>query len=221
MRPECVLAVYSPILKPLLTVSDRIILGSHEGAQPTSNRRVHRTRNYRPGECFFHSHRRRDSCPNLETHGPGTRPPWRPPDSGWHVDGIQFHHHLTSRDQGLLPIYLLSDINPGDGGTAVRLGSHHVTARILRDSEPQGLDVHQLAKQVETESKGRIIEVIGRAGDVSLMNPFMLHSGSSNTGNSVRFICNPCLRLHEPMRLDPTPNRPLSPVETAIARAIS
>ncbi len=70
------------------------------------------------------------------------KPPWRPPEDGWHIDGIQFHHHVDSATQGLLPLFLFSEINPGDGGTAAALGSHFITARILKESEPEGLDVY-------------------------------------------------------------------------------
>jgi len=41
---------------------------------------------------------------------PGFDPkPWQEPQDGWHVDGIQFHHHVNSPDQGLLPIPIFSE----------------------------------------------------------------------------------------------------------------
>ena len=129
-------------------------------------------------------------------------PPWTAPEKGWHVDGQQFHHHINSPDQGLLPIFLLSDIAPGGGGTALSLGSHRVTAHALRDSEPDGMDVHTLARTVAAAPRDRVIEVTGKAGDVALIHPFVLHARSPNTGSKVRFICNPCYTLKEPMRLD-------------------
>jgi len=123
--------------------------------------------------------------------------PWQEPQGGWHVDGQQFHHHINSPDQGLLLIFLFSDIEPGDGGTTLSAGSHKVTARILAEAEPDGLDVYNLARAVAAYPRHAVIEATGQAGDVYVMHPFMLHSRSVNTGNRVRFICNPCITLRE------------------------
>lgn len=144
-------------------------------------------------------------------------PPWQGPTTGWHVDGIQFHHRLNSPDQGLLPIMLLSDIDPGGGGTAVRVSSHKVCARILSEAGEAGLDVGTLAREVSDRATGEAVEVTGQAGDVALVHPFLLHARSANTGSRVRFICNPCYALHEPMQFD---RKDLSPVEQAIVNAL-
>jgi hypothetical protein len=147
-------------------------------------------------------------------------PPWSVPEGGWHVDGIQFHHHIYSRDQGLLPIFILSDIGPGDGGTAIDAGSHVRTARILAAAEPAGLSIGELSKKVNEFKPERPIEMTGRAGDVVLLHPFILHARSNNTGNSVRFICNPCVTLKEHMNLKRENIDAYSPVELAIINAL-
>ncbi|HVF10466.1 MAG TPA: phytanoyl-CoA dioxygenase family protein [Abditibacteriaceae bacterium] len=146
--------------------------------------------------------------------------PWQVPQTGWHVDGQQFHHHINSPDQGLLPIFLFSDIEPGDGGTAISVGSHKVTARILAEAEPDGLDVHALARAVAAQPRDEVIEATGQAGDVFVMHPFILHTRSMNTGSRVRFICNPCMCLHEPMNLNRDDTMEYSPVERAIVQAL-
>ena len=148
-------------------------------------------------------------------------PPWQTPVGGWHVDGIQFHHHVNSREQGLLPIFIFSDIGPGDGGTAVDAGSHFRTARILAASEPKGLSAGELTQKMVVEPPQRPIEMNGRAGDVVLLHPFMLHARSPNVGQSVRFICNPCVTLHENLNLQRPNPADYSPVETAIVRALA
>ena len=147
--------------------------------------------------------------------------PWQAPEAGWHVDGIQFHHHIDSRVQGLLPIFLFSDIAPESGGTCIRPGSHKVTARILADAEPEGLDVHTLARLVTEQAKLPALEMTGNAGDVALLHPFMLHAASLNTGTSVRFICNPCISLHEPMNLAREDEADYSPLERSIVNALA
>lgn len=147
--------------------------------------------------------------------------PWQEPKDGWHVDGQQFHHHLNSRDQGLLPIFLLSDIEPGDGGTAIALGSHKITARVLRDAQPHGLSPGEVVQRVNQFPRQRVIETTGNAGDIAMMHPFMSHARSANTGQRVRFICNPCFALKEPMNLQRDNAQEYSPVEAAIVRALS
>lgn len=146
-------------------------------------------------------------------------PPWKEPEKGWHVDGIQFHHHLDSRDQGLLPIFILSDIGPGDGGTCIAERSHIITARVLQEAEPAGLDAHEICKRVNAHPRGKVVECNGRGGDVLLLHPFMAHARSANTGKSVRFICNPCFSLFEKMNLNRADDA-YSPVERAIVNAL-
>ena len=146
-------------------------------------------------------------------------PPWVKPVQGWHVDGSHFHHHLNGPQQGLLPIFIFSDIPVGGGGTCVRVGSHHATARVLRDAEPEGLEANELARRVNLVADGEVVEVSGNAGDVALIHPFLAHARSENTGPNVRFICNPCFGLHEPMNFE-REDGVYSPVELAIKQAL-
>jgi hypothetical protein len=149
---------------------------------------------------------------------PGT---WAPPQNGWHVDGIQFHHHLTSPDQGLLPIFIFSECGPDDGGTAFDVGSHKTTARILADSEPAGLSIDELCKRVNALPRQNVTRVIGSAGDIALLHPFMNHAVGVNVGTQrVRFICNQCIQLQAPMRLDRPTLSEHSVVELATKAAL-
>ncbi|HYF49062.1 MAG TPA: phytanoyl-CoA dioxygenase family protein [Planctomycetota bacterium] len=148
--------------------------------------------------------------------------PWRAPQSGWHIDGYHFHHRLASREQGLLPIFIFSDIEAGGGGTALSIGSHTITANVLAEAEPHGLSMDELTRRVvaHPRSRSRVIEATGEAGDVVLIHPFLLHARSPNTGSSVRFICNPCFALKEEMRFDRPEANAISPVERAIVNAL-
>lgn len=146
--------------------------------------------------------------------------PWHAPEDGWHVDGIQFHHHVWSPTQALLPIFLYSDIAPQTGGTVISVGSHKLTARILRESEPDGLEVHELGNRVRAHPIEEVEEIHGNAGDVALLHPFILHARSPNTGNSVRFICNPCISFKDRMNLSRVYKGFQSPVELAIVDAL-
>lgn len=157
-------------------------------------------------------------------------PPWGPAGK-WHVDGASYHHHIDSKEAGLLAIFLFSDIEPGEGGTALAKGSHKWIARLLRDNEPRGLKGgavsfrarEHFAKRLEVSSDDNmVVEVNGRAGDVMLVHPFLLHARSKNLGakgvDSVRFMCNPNICLHREMVLD-RENGDYSAVEHAIRSA--
>ena len=146
-------------------------------------------------------------------------PPWHPLEKEWHVDGGFFHHHLDSPEQGMLPIFVFSDIGPGDGGTAIAPGSHKVTARVLRDAQPDGLSPQALSKAVAAHPR-HAIELHANAGDIAFLHPFMLHTVSTNVGNKVRVICNPHVRFTDRMNVTADPTRPTSAVEEAIHRAL-
>jgi hypothetical protein len=138
---------------------------------------------------------------------------------GWHVDGDDFHHHLTSPEQGLVTVFLFSDVSPGDGGTAVAVGSHHAVARLLADAEPSGLRYKDLLRKLPSVGASQVVELTGKAGDVAMLHPFLIHRSCANTGTKVRFACNPRYSLKEPMQLDRA-DRAYSPVEEAIRRAL-
>jgi hypothetical protein len=147
-------------------------------------------------------------------------PPWRPPTTGWHIEG-NFHHHVDSPRLGIQPIFLFSDIGPGDGGTVINVGSHKLAARALAEAGTEGLAIDELCRRVARQPFGRIVEVNGRAGDVALLHPFVSHTRSVNTGRTVRFIGSPGHSLKEPMNLNRRDAREHSPVERAIVEALA
>ncbi len=147
-------------------------------------------------------------------------PPWRPPLHGWHVDGQHFHHHLDGPEQGLLPLFIFSEIQPGDGGTAYRVGSHRITARLLAQAVPAGLGPQEVSDRAAAASSDLPAEeAVGQPGDVLLLHPFLVHARSPNTGSRVRVICNPCISLRERIRLGGPADA--TPLERSISRAIA
>ena len=139
----------------------------------------------------------------------------------WHVDGAHFLHSADSPEQGLLPVFLFSNIEAGDGGTALAVGSHLRVAQLLleeSDGIPGG-DLSQRAREIPG-ILNQVEEVTGNAGDVALLHPFLLHAISRNLGNkgvdSVRFICNPCVRLKNSMDIRIQNESFASPLERTI-----
>jgi Phytanoyl-CoA dioxygenase (PhyH) len=125
--------------------------------------------------------------------------PGFPGPAGWHVDGSNFRHHLSSPEQGLVTLYLFSDIGPGDGGTPMVRGSHRAIARLLHQAEPGGLSTHELQVKLPPVDLSHVVEVTGQAGDVAMMHPFLIHGFGPNRGHRIRFACNPQYHLMQPM----------------------
>ncbi|KUF78976.1 hypothetical protein AM587_10001433 [Phytophthora nicotianae] len=149
-------------------------------------------------------------------------PPWGAAGK-WHVDGASYQHHVDNKEAGLLLIFLFSDIGPGEGGTALSVGSHKWVARLLQKNEPRGMKGGAVSYQARQFRRREVVEVNGKAGDVVLVHPFLLHARSKNLGQkgveSVRIMCNPNVRLHRRMNLNRV-NGDYSPVEQAIVDAL-
>ncbi|KAI1502754.1 dihydrofolate reductase-like domain-containing protein [Biscogniauxia marginata] len=146
---------------------------------------------------------------------------------GWHVDGDFFVHYLDSPEQALLVIPLFSDVEP-DGGGATMLcpGAIPRVARWLRDN-PAGVSPRMVPRSRGADfawgerdaaaaaadgswyrdavggcADDEFVEACGRAGDVFLLHPLMVHSATANPRRLVRVITNPPVSLREPHRFD-------------------
>ena len=128
----------------------------------------------------------------------------------WHVDGSHFAHTLASPEVGLAPMLLFSDVAPGGGGTALAPGSHRAVAALLARAGPAGVGgprLSALARAAVGEPPPSIVEASGRAGDVVLAHPLLLHARSANLGavddaDAVRFGCFPNVPMRAPLRLE-------------------
>ena len=139
----------------------------------------------------------------------GANQKWQPPSpkvSGWHKDGDWFRHFLDSPEQGLLTIVLWDDVQPESGGTYIATDSIGPVAKYLlqypQGITPQKAEFSQLIKQCQ-----KFEEVTGRAGDVFLLHPYILHSASQNPSGRPRIITNPAVSFQQPMdfnRPDPS-----------------
>jgi len=152
----------------------------------------------------------------------GVDRPWMPPSAespGWHKDGNWFHHFLDSPEQGLLMIFISSDIKPRGGGTFGALDSVGVLARFLAE-RPEGVEPGQFGFKELIKECHEFIEWTGNTGDVVLMHPYMLHTTSQNHSGVARFITNPALQLAEPMNFNRSNKDDYSPVELAVLRGL-
>jgi hypothetical protein len=152
----------------------------------------------------------------------GADRPWSPasPQSpGWHKDGDFFRHFLDSPEQGLLTLVLWSEVRHQGGATFVAADSVGPVARFLADHPegvlPDGFPIPELIGQCTD-----FVEATGRAGDVFLLHPYILHAKAQNVLRLPRFITNPPVTLAEPMRFDRPDPGEYSLVERAVLRAL-
>ncbi|KAJ9302013.1 hypothetical protein DTO271G3_879 [Paecilomyces variotii] len=134
----------------------------------------------------------------------------------WHVDGDFFIHFLDSPEQALLVVPLFTDIPEKGGGTAICTDGIGKVAKHLYDHR-EGTDPFLVPQGVSDEERDRyediydawirdpnttrdssFHELTGKAGDVYLLHPFMVHSISKNLLRNIRIITNPPVALKEP-----------------------
>ena len=154
--------------------------------------------------------------------GVGADRPFEEPSAavgGWHKDGDFFRHFLDSPEQGLLTIVLWTDVHSRGGGTFVATDSVGVVARFLAE-RPEGVLPDELQQTRLVEQCHDFVELTGKAGDVVLMHPFVLHATSQNVLRAQRLITNPPLSLREPLRFDREDPAQTSPVERAVLRGL-
>lgn len=149
-----------------------------------------------------------------------------PGDAGWHVDGSfevdgRLHLNLHSRERALLLLYLLSDVSECDAPTRIRVGSHRLVPAVLRDAGSEGLPFERVVERVAGLERLPVALATGRAGDVLLCHPFLVHAASwPHRGRSPRFVAQPGLPLAAPLRLERADGA-FSAVERAIRAGLA
>lgn len=149
---------------------------------------------------------------------------------GWHVDAsfpgpqssstdyLTWRVNIHSKNRALLMLFLFSDTGDSDAPTRIRTGSHLDVARILEPEGDAGLDARELAGRAEPATAHRpLAYATGRAGDVYLCHPFLVHAGQPHRGTEPRFLAQPNLSPAGLSRT--TAPEPSYPVEIAVRRA--
>jgi Phytanoyl-CoA dioxygenase (PhyH) len=147
-----------------------------------------------------------------------------PGDAGWHIEGSYREHgeqrvSLRSRGRGLLALYLFTDVGPDDAPTRLRPGSHHDVPPILAPGGDDGMPWLSAAQQAAQASANRPTAwATGRAGDVFLCHPFLVHAASwPHRGRSAKMMAQPPVLLTSGQFPWPsTRTGPPTPVELAI-----
>jgi hypothetical protein len=105
----------------------------------------------------------------------------KPGDAGWHIDGSykvngQFWANVHSRNRGLLALFLFTDVGDHDAPTEVIVGSHLDVPLVLAPHGQQGGFFPDVIAQLPASGFERPLAfATGRAGDVYLCHPFLVH----------------------------------------------
>jgi phytanoyl-CoA dioxygenase PhyH len=147
-----------------------------------------------------------------------------PGDAGWHIEssfqaGEQWRVNLACRGRGLLALYLFTDVTEADAPTRLRPGSHADVPPFLAAAGDEGMEWGPAAQQAARASAHRpTVVATGRAGDVFLCHPFLVHAASwPHRGRSPKMMAQPGVALHTQFPLGSSP----SPVETAILNGLA
>lgn len=132
--------------------------------------------------------------------------PEPPGDDGWHIDAsfpplpgddqsaFAWRVNLASRGRALLLLVLLSDVDDADAPTRIRVGSHRDVAGILAPYGDDGLTMREVSQRAAEATAGhRVVQATGRAGDVYLCHPFLVHAAQAHHGTTPRFLAQPPL----------------------------
>ncbi|MFV2177574.1 phytanoyl-CoA dioxygenase family protein [Actinomadura sp. LOL_016] len=148
-----------------------------------------------------------------------------PGDDGWHIDAsfpgddpsdyMAYRVNVASRGRALLMLFLFSDVGEDDAPTRIRVGSHLDVPPILAPAGDAGLAFMDLADRAVPATAHRPVALAtGRAGDVYLCHPFLVHAAQPHRGTEPKFMAQPPLAPAGPLRED-------SPVATAIRRGLA
>lgn len=150
-----------------------------------------------------------------------------PGDAGWHIEssyeaGGEWRVSLRSRARGLLALYLFTDVDTVSAPTRIRPGSHLDVPAVLAPAGGDGMAWQAAAQQAARVSAHRpTVLATGRAGDVFLCHPFLVHAASwPHRGARPRMIAQPGVALHGEFPLGAA-GEPVSPVEQAILTGLA
>lgn len=158
---------------------------------------------------------------------PSAQPPG---DDGWHIDAsfpgddpadfLRWRINVRSTGRGLLMLFLFSDVGPDDAPTRIRVGSHLRMAKVLEPYGAAGVAMIDLVPDFAATADLPEVAATGRAGDIYLCHPFLVHAAQPHRGRHPKFMAQPPLELRTELELD-RPDGKYLPVEAAIRRGLA
>ncbi|SOD60536.1 Phytanoyl-CoA dioxygenase (PhyH) [Streptomyces zhaozhouensis] len=154
--------------------------------------------------------------------------PEQPGDAGWHLDasfaggadGTEPRINLRSRGRALLMLFLFTDVGEDDAPTRIKVGSHRDVPPFLAEAGEEGREFFELCGAMDEAGRLDAADrpealATGRAGDVYLCHPFLVHAAQPHRGSRPRIIAQPPLEPVAPLQLARADGG-YSPVEAAV-----
>ena len=136
----------------------------------------------------------------------------------WHMDAPRTDATLTNIHANLLLLLLFTDVEEDRGPTYIAPESVWKVADALAQS-PDGMDFTKDAPGADIAAACKShVPLTGKAGDVYVLHPFMLHTASINRTGLMRWISNPVLFSETPLDFS---GEGKSPVEQMIHSHLS
>jgi hypothetical protein len=155
--------------------------------------------------------------------------PEPPGDDGWHIDASipdddpadfdTYRANLWSDGRALLMLFLFSDVGEDDAPTRIRVGSHLRVPKILKPFGRAGANWRDYPQLPDLTADLPEALATGRAGDVYLCHPFLVHAAQAHRGRTPKFMAQPPLHQRVPFDLE-RPDHDYSPVERAILHGL-
>jgi hypothetical protein len=148
-----------------------------------------------------------------------------PGDAGWHIDGSYdvdgaWWVNVRSRGRGLLALFLFTDVGDDDAPTELIVGSHLDVPRVLAPFGERGVFFGEVTGRLPGSTfKRPRRRATGRAGDVFLCHPFLVHRATwPHLGGGPRMVAQPGVAIREPFGL--RAGIDVGPVERAILHGL-
>lgn len=140
-----------------------------------------------------------------------------PGDVGYHVEGNtwggeEYHTDLRSKGRGLLLLILFTDVGLDDTPTRLITGSHRYVPPILSTVGDEGLGGGTVAARLNPSVLCRqSVYATGRAGDVFLCHPFLVHTGIwPHRGTEARMVAQPGVEVPDGFAVDGSDPSPVA-----------
>ena len=149
-----------------------------------------------------------------------------PGDAGWHIEGSYdvdgaWWVNVQSRGRGLLALFLFTDVGDDDAPTELIAGSHLDVPPILAPFGARGVFFGDVVGRLPRSTwKRPRVRATGRAGDVFLCHPFVVHRATwPHRGTQPRMVAQPAVATYEPFAL--RPDMPACAVERTVLDALA
>lgn len=135
--------------------------------------------------------------------------------AGYHIEAsfdtpTGCHVNVRSRGRGLLALFLFGDVGPEDGPTRLVSGSHLYVPEFLEEFGEDGT-VPDGTYWRESVLCRPVVHATGRAGDVFLCHPFIVHTATwPHTGTVPRMIAQPAVQVVDGFALDGSDPSPVA-----------